>query len=1008
MDHQNQQYFHQINELVLAHLAPVFVNKLESQIKLINQAKSSLAEYYADIDPEDNKVELLEMVRKMKMLKESLASSVNSITMIGQDINLVEDFKEYFNQLKIYTDTLPESLHEYQNLNRFQPFPNDSFRIKVGKRFKRLSLILGWIPQRAANWVRRRTNKQAIDLKPWKHQIPLKGLLTYHFRDLLVGDLIDIMQTVNRAIATSTNDLFQTEASLDHKFANFISEEYQDGLKVNSTDHDNNIDQVLSKINELVDSIPGLISSRLEKKYSIFQANYEMVGTIELPSKKFKALGLKIAHQHAIKTYGKAMLGWRNTLAVLIDQYNFDHELFNIKFTNLEQYLFISQKLESRISQKILKEINLTSEFLSTKKTQLEGSSIKDADFKKSLKEIRFEIIRYLKVSIPTCIQVIREQNIPGMLVNLETKTRNQVSQLSETRSMVKNISYDHAIKESDIKRIAPKDLITFEALPNYLDLIQSLAAKFTEVIESTQLQLMEISNICDFNLETALAALDDETQHDRAKSMSIEGIDRAHSRLQDIAEALSELAIVSVKTIHAGVSEFNNNIVALNEIDRAFETQIRVAKAMAVEKAKAFRARLLNQIRWIIPRLSTNLKRRGLMIYKRYRETTQKYGIVNPPMVLSAELSGFLSDTDITISNMPFVYQRLYEIAPLDNLYFYEPRLRATLALRKAFETWDGGHFGATALIAEAGGGTTTLIHFFLRELKTSIPTIQSNNLEQIYSKDEFFHFFEQLLDTDGITDTDALINYLCTLDGKRIIILEDLEHFFLRKVDGFECIKILIEIITRTNHKIFWLTTINQYSYQYLVKTVNIDEYFSYNIMLRPLRPAQMTSLVLKRHRVSGFNISFRPHKQDRKNNSFKKMNEEQQQEYLQKEFFMILNKIAQSNITLALIYWIRSIKEIQEDKMYLRSLKALDFSFLTKLSDEKLFTLHALLLHHGITIKDHSKVFQQTLKESKLTILLLVDDGIIVHNEGRYYINPLLYRQVVNLLTDKNMLH
>ena len=71
----------------------------------------------------------------------------------------------------------------------------------------------------------------------------------------------------------------------------------------------------------------------------------------------------------------------------------------------------------------------------------------------------------------------------------------------------------------------------------------------------------------------------------------------------------------------------------------------------------------------------------------------------------------------------MPFVYQRLFEISPLDNLYFYEPRQKASLGLKKAYENWDQGHYGATALIAESGGGVTTLIHFFLRDLKSSVP---------------------------------------------------------------------------------------------------------------------------------------------------------------------------------------------------------------------------------------------------------------------------------------------
>ncbi len=1008
MNHQYQQYYNRINEMVLVHLTPVLVNKLEGQIQLIKEAKNSLADYYTNIGQEDDKVEVLEMLRKMITLKESLAQSVNRIEVAKEDADPDEDFDEYFTELKNYIDTLPAALLEYQSLDRFQPFTNDKLRIKAGKRIKKWTLLLGWIPQRIVNWVKNKSGKPVKEIKPWKHSIPLQGLVTYHFRDLLVEQLIDIVQAINRAIAASTHELYEVEVGLDQKFASMIGEENPQELLVNSTNHDNTIDQILNKVNELAESIPGMTANRLERVYNMFKINYEMVGTIELSANNFEPPGLMAAHKQVIKVYRKTMHGWRNTLAVLSDRYNFDHELFKTRFTNLEQYLFVSQKLETRISGKILGEINQISEFLLARQHQLEDSSAQDVDFKKSLKEIRYETSRFLKQSIPACIQLIREQNIPALIENLEIKTINQVSQLSERRSMVKNISYEHAIKESDINKIAPRDLITFEALPNYLVKIQSLSAEVTDVIESTQQQLMEISNICDFNLETALAALDDESQHDHAKTMSIEGIERAHSRLQDIVATLSELGATGDETIHTGVDEFNNRIMALNQIDQVFDTQVRIAKAMAIEKTKAFRTHLIDSFKRTIPQLITNLKRRGLMLYKRYRETSLKYGIGTRSQNLSAEISGFLSDTDHTVSNMPFVYQRLFEISPLDNIYFYEPRQLATLGLRKAFEYWEKGHYGATALIAEAGNGATTLIHFFLRELKSTIPTIRINTTQQIYSRDDFFEFFQQLFETDSLTNIDALVNYLNTLDGKRIIILEDLEHFFLRKVNGFDCIKIIIELTTRTNQNIFWLTTINEYSYQYLVKTTNIDDYFSYNILLKPLSPKQVTSLILKRHRVSGFDIRFRPHKLDRKNSRFKNMNEDQRQEYLQKDFFENLNRIVQGNTTLALIYWLRAIKEIDDDAMYLRSLKAIDFSFLTKLSDEKLFTLHTMLLHDGITIKDHSTVFQQALKKSKLMILPLFDDGIIVHKEGRFYINPLLFRQVVNLLKDKNIIH
>lgn len=1008
MNRKHHQYYQRIQELVLVHLTPVLVRRLENQVQLIKEAQSSLSDYYSHTELEDDKVEILEMLRKMRSLKESLARSINGVSDSSQKPDLDEEFSDYFGELKSYADTLPELLLEDQSLDRFVPFPNDSFRIKVGKRLKKLGLLLGWMPRRIANWARSKSNKKIVPLKLWKHEIPLRGLIIYHFRDLLVEQIIDMEQAINRTIATSTNELYEMETSLDKKFAIMIGQEDQEGNSMRSLDQDTKIDQILSKINDLAESISGVTANRMERIFNIFQLNYDIVGTIELSVKNFSTSGLEETHRQAARAYRKTMEGWNNTLNVLSDRYSFDNELFNTRFTNLEQYLYISQKLETVLSEKILRKINEVSEFLSARKRQLESSSIDDADFKKSLKEVKYEISKFLKRSIPDCVQLIAEQNIPVLLENFELKTKNQVAQLSETRSIVKNLSYEHAIKESDISRIAPKDLITFEALPAYLKKLQNLRAEVTEVIEETQQNLMEISNICDFNLETALAALDDRSQHDRAKTMSIEGIERACSRIQDIISDLTKIATSVDNTIHTGADEFNERIMALNEIDQAFDTQVRLAKAMALEKTREFRKRILDQFKQGVPRMITNLKRRGLMLYKRYREASQKYGIANPTQTLSAEISGFLSDTEYTVNNLPFVYQRLFEISPLENPYFLVPRPLVTYQLKKAYENWEAGHYGATALIAESGSGVTTLIRFFLQEYKIGIPVLYAESSQQIYQEKDLFLFFEKTLQIEGLTDLETLVEYFNKQEGKRMFILEDLEHFFLRKVNGFDCITIILELITRTNQKVLWLTSINQFSFDYLDKTLNINDYFAFNIVVKPFKPHEITSLILKRHRVSGFSVRFLPDKMDRKNSKFRKMNDEERQEYLQSEFFTSLNRIVQSNISLALIYWLRAIKEIDDDVMYIRSLKSVDFSFLSKLSDEKQFTLHAMLLHDGITVRDHAKVFMQSVKRSELTLLALTDDGIIVLENGRFHINPLLFRQAVNLLSAKNIIH
>lgn len=1008
MKQNHQKYYQKVQDLVITHLTPVLVDKLKAQESLIIQIRKDLSEYNANMGQEESKVEVLEMVRNMRARKETLAKTVNKMSLVSEEIELDKEFADYFQELLTYADSLPESILEDQSLDRFQSFPDDKFKVKIGKIIKKKGLQLGWLPTKLSNWVREKANKPTKPLKVWKHEVPLRGMIIYHFRDLLVEQLIEMMQTINRAIAASTYDLYELEAGLDQKFAGLVGEDSEKALNLNIVDQSETIDQILDRIRELANSISDITTNRLERIYKIFQSNYEMVGTIELSVKNFEPDGLEAAHKRASRVYEQTMRGWKNTLAVLTDRYNFDHELFHSRFTNIEQYLFFSQKLESKVGDKILSELNTISEFLEGKQKKLAEASTVGNDFKKTLNEVRYETSKYLKRTIPDSIKLIRDQNIPALLEGLETKTRTEIGQLSETRSMVKNISYEHAIKESEIDKIAPRDLITFEALPEYLLKIQGLHTETKIVVEATEQNLMEISNICDFNLETALAAIDDASQHDKAKSMSIEGVERAHSRLQDIINELKDYIPKAEEIIRQGVDEFNSDVMALNQIDAVFDTQVRIAKAKTVEKTRAIRERYIAKFKEFLPRLVTNLRRRGLMIYKKYRDTSRRYGIGGIEKSLTVEVAGFLSDTESTVKGLPFVYQRLFENNPLDNVFFYEPRNTVSLSLRKAYENWDVGHYGATAMISEAGAGATTLINFFLTEFKSPLPIIRLSTNQQIYKKDEFFNFFREKLKDESLIDTESLIDYFNQLETRHIVVLEDLEHFFLRKVNGFDCVRAFVEVLTRTNQNIFWLTTINENCFQYLVKTSGIDDCFSYNINLKPLKPEQVTSMLLKRHRVSGFSLVFKPHKQDRKTSRFKKMNEQEQQVYLQKEYFSILNQIVTGNASLALIYWLRSITEIEGDAMHIRSLKGIDTSFLTSLSEEKHFTFHAMLLHRGISVADHAKVFKQPVKKSKLTILALYDDGMLVHKDGRFFLNPLLFRQIVNLLKDKNILH
>jgi hypothetical protein len=394
--------------------------------------------------------------------------------------------------------------------------------------------------------------------------------------------------------------------------------------------------------------------------------------------------------------------------------------------------------------------------------------------------------------------------------------------------------------------------------------------------------------------------------------------------------------------------------------------------------------------------------------LQKYYLETTKRFGIAGAAPTLTAEVSTFLSETDEAIGRLPFVYQRLFEINPLDNANFYELRPHETQKLQRAFQRWQKGHYAATALVGEAGSGTTTLTHFFLEQIGNQHHIVRTETPKQIYKTDDFLNYFSEVFKCDPLENIDDLVTHLQGLETPRIIVVENLQHFFLRKVNGFSCLELFYELISRTNQKIFWITTVNLQAYHYLNKTSNIEDYFAYSVFMQPLKDQQITDIILRRHRVSGYNIWFKPSKSDRKSSRYQKLDEAGRQAYLQKEFFTALNKLANSNITVALIYWLRSTVKVEDDIITMGSIKDLDFSFLANLNSEKLFTLHGLLLHDGLSVVDHAQVFQQAVEKSKLVLILLYEDGITIRKDDRYFINPLLFRQVVNILKSKNILH
>ena len=342
-------------------------------------------------------------------------------------------------------------------------------------------------------------------------------------------------------------------------------------------------------------------------------------------------------------------------------------------------------------------------------------------------------------------------------------------------------------------------------------------------------------------------------------------------------------------------------------------------------------------------------------------------------------------------------------------------------MMMQEAFHNWHRGRFASTVVVGEKGSGITTLINFFLKQTKQRAlercRIIRAQRLYQMHREEELLEFLKSFFPEENISSLDELIRFLEESKKPIIFIFENLEHFFLRKVGGFKCLKLLFEIISKTNQKVFWLCSCTLYTWNYLDKTIRISDYFEYIVTLQAIENQQLREVILKRHRVSGYQVMYEESALDRRKKKYQKMDAEEQQAYLEDEFFNDLNSITSGNFSIAQLFWMRSTRKVTEDTIHIGSLKDYDFSFVKSISLQHMLTLHSLLLHDGLRESQYQELVEYRnpggesgnhKSKSSLQLIQLMDDGFITRKEEVYLVNPLLYRQVVSLLQTKNFLH
>jgi len=884
---------------------------------------------------------------------------------------------DFFGEKDFFLRKLPEVEVKEQLALRFHLNEEDSNWLKFKKSFKIASFHLSKVPFYIANLFR----KEKKPLKYWNHTILVKQLSEAH--------LIRPFYKVWQEIEHKASELFIT------KLAQLKSQQKLEPK------------QLEADFATLKAEATDIIQDWYETASNGFHKAYELVDTIEHDDKKLREAYLEKRENEAIEDWEAQFKKWENTIHANFEDWRSKLELSALKAYLNHHKQELAENIENwqkQIEEKYQKEIAL---FLQESLENFTGNNHDSDTLKKLIAQLTYQSKKDLNMGLLSGFETsLSENSLLNQLDKFEHRIEERISSLEDEYVVVKSGVYDEPLPDNELSKISNHELLSFELVPLINSKIEDLKGTIFSKMDKLLIAAGDIDEIVNYVLNTASNALSEKLDASEIQNILKEGFERGLNANQEIKDQLDQLIENTLKELN---SIENSLTVEINELDKKENIaalKLRISKAKAIQKSEAFNKQIRSTLKdyWLKAKAYSMVQYNWLT--QKIEQINRKFFSINVTDQPNREVSDFLNIAKKTIDGLPLIYKRLYAIEPLDDTVLFEGRQKELERFKSAYAAWQDGHYGDIILTGEKWSGLTSLINYVLKTVKLKHAFVRLSFTGNQVNSSILINKFAEVLKQPDIDSAEKLVAYL-NGGTKRIIIVEDLQNLYLRVIGGQKALIDLIDIIAATQKNIFWVVSVSLYAYRYLERTLKINAFFSYPIVLEQMDAETISKLVIKRNRVSGFKINFEAPAELVDDKKFQKLNEEEKQEFLRNKFFKELHSFSKSNVSMALMYWLLSTKSVDGHSITIKSFEKPDFSFLNSLQADRVFLLHALILHDGLNVKQTARVLNMNEQKVRFMFIEMLEDGVLIEEEDFYLVNPIIFRNTVQLLKAKNLI-
>lgn len=647
------------------------------------------------------------------------------------------------------------------------------------------------------------------------------------------------------------------------------------------------------------------------------------------------------------------------------------------------------------------------------------GELAEVGDVKEKIDGVRKDLIMQLEQNLLEPMQDLDRvmtpvKDIQNVLSDLQAESRRFSDELTLARK--RESSYPVPSIEMDTIRwqsLAAR-FMNEEAVKKLDPSLQQFDQLLTDAVNTAT----EAVQVVDVNLQAATdSALESTEKNSEEKmqspiSISLEGLDRSISTLEKGIKEIREKHNVYKEIVETRLPTALDTLAG-TMLSREFDKfELRDKAFMVKEQALDWKQKISSGWAKVSEKVEL-LWRLGVRKFNEQSRVLKPYiGVKGEAEISTKEkrnLAEYLARPGVP-SDLPFVYKRLFDRDfSIDERFFVSPKNSYNL-ISGSYDQWSRGLSSNVAVVGEKGSGKSTLIRFAEEQCLDGVPTV-TVNLNITFTEEE--ELLKKLCTALGFKQVETREEFLEKVERKKkrsVIVVENLQNAFIRNINGFEALEAFWVIMSSTMDKLFWIVSCSRYSWEFFEKISDADQYFSHVVFTDRLDETEIREAILSRHKSSGYELYFEPDDSIKNSRAYKKLlgDEKQSQELVQNQFFSKLSKVCEGNTSIAMIFWLQSIKKIDSQRFVFQPIEVTDIDKLEVPSKEVLFTLAALVLHDIMNREQVAHALHQDVAESSLMLARLKTKGIIYLASNGYNLNHLVYRQVVRMLKQRNIIH